>query len=169
MPRLKHRLLRRYKATHSGGGLELALACDMLVAGTSARFGLPEVTIGVIPGAGGTQRLTRAIGKARAMALILTGDTFTAQTAMAWGVLSRLVPDTDVDATALALAAVIAEKPATAILAAKEAILNADELLLAKGVQAERRLFQALFNTREQKEGMQAFLEKRPPRFHRSS
>jgi enoyl-CoA hydratase len=146
-----------------GGGCELALACDMIVAADDAVFGQPEVKLGVIPGAGGTQRLTRALGKARAMELILTGRELPAREAEAYGLISRLVPPDRVVPEALKLAAVIASLPPLAVQAAAGAIDLAAELSLSAGIQAERRAFHELFATDDQKEGMHAFLEKRRP------
>ena len=146
-----------------GGGCELAMACDMIVAGDDAQFGQPEIRIGVIPGAGGTQRLPRAIGKARAMELILTGRSIDAREAEALGLVTSVVPaEATVDA-ALALAGRIAAMPPLAVMAAKEAIDRAYELPLSAGLEAERRTFFDLFATEDQREGMAAFIEKRAP------
>ncbi len=146
-----------------GGGLELALAGDVLVAADNARLGLPEITLGVMPGAGGTQRLTRAVGKALAMDLILTGRTFTAAEALQWGVVSRVFPVADYLEQALALAHSLAEKAPLALRLAKDSINTAFETHLAEGVLAERRNFYLLFASADQKEGMRAFIEKRKP------
>ncbi len=146
-----------------GGGLELALLCDMLVAGDDARFGQPEIGIGVIPGAGGTQRLARAVGKPRAMELVLTGRQLGASEADALGLVTRVVPAAETLAAALDLAARIAAMPPLAVRAATAAVRAADELPLAEGVRFERRLFHLLFGTEDQREGMTAFLEKREP------
>lgn len=146
-----------------GGGLELALAGDVLVAADNARFGLPEINLGVMPGAGGTQRLTRAVGKALAMDLILTGRTFTAEEALQWGVVSRVFPVAEYLEQALALAQSLAEKAPLALRLAKDSIHTAFETHLAEGVLAERRNFYLLFATADQKEGMRAFIEKRKP------
>lgn len=146
-----------------GGGLELALAGDVLVAADNARFGLPEINLGVMPGAGGTQRLTRAVGKALAMDLILTGRTFTAEDALRWGVVSRVFPVADYAEQALALAHSLAEKAPLALRLAKDSINTAFETHLAEGVLAERRNFYLLFASADQKEGMRAFIEKRKP------
>ena len=145
-----------------GGGCELAMSCDMIVAADDAAFGQPEVRLGIIPGAGGTQRLTRAIGKAKAMELILTGRNLPATEAEAHGLVSRLVPADQVVPAALDLAAQIAAMPPLAVAAAFEAIDAAEELPLREGLALERRLFYLLFATADQKEGMRAFLEKRP-------
>jgi Enoyl-CoA hydratase/carnithine racemase len=145
-----------------GGGCELAMACDMLIAGDDAQFGQPEIKLGVMPGAGGTQRLTRAIGTARAMELILTGRTIGADEAQHAGLVTRVVPAaTTVDA-ALELAVRIAAMPPLAVRAAKRAIRDAAELPLAYGLAAERQAFFALFDSHDQHEGMAAFIEKRP-------
>ena len=148
-----------------GGGCELAMACDMLVAGSDAVFGQPEIRIGIIPGGGGTQRLTRAIGAARAMELILTGRQVRADEAARLGLATRVVPAEETLASALDLAAEIAALPAGAVRAAKAAVRAAAELPLAGGVLHERELFRQLFGTPDQAEGMRAFLEKRPPRW----
>jgi enoyl-CoA hydratase len=146
-----------------GGGCELAMACDMIVAAEDASFGQPEILIGVMPGAGGTQRLTRALGKARAMELILTGRSLSARDAEACGLVTRLVPaEATVDA-ALELAASIATKPPRAVRAAKAAVLDAAEHSLSDGLARERAAFFGLFDTDDQAEGMAAFTEKRPP------
>jgi enoyl-CoA hydratase len=146
-----------------GGGCELAMACDMIVAADDATFGQPEIRLGVMPGAGGTQRLTRAIGKARAMELILTGRTMNAAEALAHGLVTRVVPaEATVDA-ALELAGRIAAMPPTAVRAAKAAVLDADERSLSAGLAREREAFFGLFDTDDQSEGMIAFTEKRPP------
>ena len=146
-----------------GGGCELAMACDVIVAGDDAKFGQPEIKLGVMPGAGGTQRLTRAIGKARAMDLILTGRTMDAEEAYTAGLISRVVPAAETVDRALELAAVIASMPPVATIAAKRAILRADELPLEAGLELERRDFYLLFASEDQREGMAAFSEKRTP------
>ncbi len=146
-----------------GGGCELAMACDMIVAAEDATFGQPEIRLGVIPGAGGTQRLTRAIGKARAMELILTGGSLTAHEAHARGLVSRVVPAEATVDVALELAGRIATMAPLAVRAAKAAILDAAEMSLADGLAGERRTFFGLFDTEDQAEGMAAFDQKRPP------
>jgi enoyl-CoA hydratase len=146
-----------------GGGCELAMSCDIILAADNAVFGQPEITLGIMPGAGGTQRLTRAIGKARAMDLILTGRTIDAAEALAAGLVSRVVPAAETVNQALDLAAVIAAMPPVATLAAKRAILRADELPLEAGLEFERRDFYLLFASDDQREGMAAFSEKRTP------
>jgi enoyl-CoA hydratase len=145
-----------------GGGCELAMTCDMLVAAEDAVFGQPELRLGIIPGAGATQRLTRALGKAKAAELILSGRNLPAAEAAAHGLVSRLVPADQVLAAALALATQVAALPPLAVAAALEAIRAAEELPLRDGLALERRLFYLLFATEDQKEGMRAFLEKRP-------
>lgn len=146
-----------------GGGCELAMSCDVIVAGDDARFGQPEIRIGVMPGAGGTQRLTHAVGPALAMELVLTGRMMDAAEAKAVGLVSRVVPAADTLAEALALADVIAAGPPLAIRAAKAAVRAAAELPLSAGLRAEREAFFDLFATDDQREGMRAFMDKRPP------
>jgi enoyl-CoA hydratase len=148
-----------------GGGCELAMTLDLIIAGAGARFGQPEINIGVIPGAGGTQRLTRAIGKARAMEMILTGEPMGAAEARDRGLVARVVPDELVVEEALALAAQIATKSPVALRLAKEAVNAAYETDLTQGLAHERRLFYLLFASDDQKEGMAAFMEKRTPDF----
>jgi enoyl-CoA hydratase len=148
-----------------GGGCELAMTLDLIVAGESAKLGQPEVNLGVIPGAGGTQRLTRAIGKSRAMAMVLTGEPMTAAEAERCGLVARVVPDELVVEDALAMATTIAGKGPLAVRLAKEAINAAYETALTDGLALERRLFYLLFASEDQKEGMAAFLEKRAPQF----
>jgi enoyl-CoA hydratase len=146
-----------------GGGCELALACDLIVAAESARFGQPEINLGIIPGAGGTQRLTRAVGKSLAMDMILTGRRITGLEAVQHGLAARVVPDAGYLEAALEVAQEIAGKAPVALRVAKEAVNHAYETTLAEGVQVERRLFNLLFATEDQKEGMAAFVEKRKP------
>jgi enoyl-CoA hydratase len=148
-----------------GGGCELAMTLDLIVAGVGAKFGQPEIGIGVIPGAGGTQRLTRAIGKSRAMHMILTGDPITAAEAERAGLVALVTQDELVIEDALALAAKIAEKSPIALRLAKEAVNAAYEMSLTDALAHERRLFYLLFASEDQKEGMAAFLEKRTPDF----
>ncbi len=139
------------------------MACDMIVAAEDAQFGQPEIKLGVMPGAGGTQRLTRAIGKARAMELILTGRTMDAREAEAAGLVTRVVPAADTLHAALDLAGAIAAMPPVAVRAAKRSILRAEELPLAAGLAFERHEFYLLFASEDQREGMAAFTEKRTP------
>jgi enoyl-CoA hydratase len=146
-----------------GGGCELAMTCDLIVAGEDAQFGQPEIKLGVMPGAGGTQRLTRAIGKAKAMELVLTGRNMGAREAEASGLVSRVVPAEATVPAALELAGRIAAMPPVAVMAAKAAVNRAEELSLEAGLEFERRSFYLLFDTEDQKEGMAAFSEKRPP------
>lgn len=148
-----------------GGGCELAMTCDLIVAGDDAQFGQPEIRIGVMPGAGGTQRLTRAIGVARAMELVLTGRMMGAEEARAAGLVTSVVPASEVIDAALRLADTIASMPPLAVRAAKRSVLSAAELPLSAGLRAEREAFFDLFATDDQREGMRAFQEKRPPRW----
>jgi enoyl-CoA hydratase len=148
-----------------GGGCELAMQCDLIIAADNAKFGQPEIKLGVIPGIGGTQRLTRAVGKAKAMDLILTGRMMDATEAERAGLVARVVPAASLMDEAMKVAETIASMSLPSLLAAKEAINCAFETTLAEGVRFERRVFHALFATEDQKEGMAAFIEKRPPRF----
>jgi enoyl-CoA hydratase len=148
-----------------GGGCELAMMCDIVIAADTARFGQPEVKLGVIPGAGGTQRLPRAVGKAKAMDLCLTARMMDAAEAERAGLVSRVVPADRVLDEALAVAEVIAAQSLPSVMMLKEAINRAYESPLAEGLTFERRLFHSLFATEDQKEGMRAFLEKRKPAF----
>jgi enoyl-CoA hydratase len=146
-----------------GGGCELAMMADFIVAADSAKFGQPEIKLGVVPGMGGSQRLTRAIGKAKAMELILTGRMIDAAEAERAGLVARVVPAADLLDTALAIAAEIAAMPPLAVLAAKELVNAAEQLPLEEGIRLERRLFHMLAATEDKAEGMAAFVEKRPP------
>ncbi|UUL76478.1 enoyl-CoA hydratase [Pseudarthrobacter sp. Fe7] len=148
-----------------GGGCELAMMCDLIIAGDNAKFGQPEINLGVLPGMGGSQRLTRAVGKAKAMDMILTGRFIDAEEADRCGLVSRVVPAADVVSEALKVAALIAAKSKPVAMAAKEAVNAAFETGLAQGVVFERRLFHSVFATEDQKEGMAAFTEKREPEF----
>ncbi|EJD42548.1 ClpP/crotonase [Auricularia subglabra TFB-10046 SS5] len=148
-----------------GGGCELALMCDILLASPSATFGQPEIKLGVIPGAGGTQRLSRIIGKARTMELVLTGRNFSADEAERWGVVSRIVREGSVVDEAVKVASKIAGFGQVSVQAGKEAVNAAYETTLAQGLNYERRLFHSLFATLDQKEGKLAFAEKRQPDF----
>jgi len=148
-----------------GGGCEVAMMCDFILAGDNAKFGQPEITLGIIPGAGGTQRLTRAVGKAKAMEMVLTGRLIDAAEAERSGLVSRVVPVAELLDEALKVAERIASMGRVAVLAAKESVNRSYETTLAEGVHFERRLFHALFATEDQKEGMAAFAEKRQPNF----
>jgi enoyl-CoA hydratase len=161
--RIRKPLIAAVRGYALGGGCELAMLCDMLVAGEDAQFGQPEIKLGVMPGAGGTQRLTRAIGKAKAMEMVLTGRTMGAREAEAHGLVTSVVPSEATVPAALDLAARIAAMPPVAVLAAKAAVNRAEELSLEAGLEFERRSFYLLFDTDDQKEGMAAFAEKRPP------
>ena len=146
-----------------GGGCEIALMCDMIVASETARFGQPEINIGIIPGAGGTQRWAQAVGKARAMEICITGEPITAQQALEWGLVNRVVPAELYLEEAKALAFKVAARPPLAVRMAKEAVNNVFNDYLEKGLSVERKNFYMLFATEDQKEGMQAFAEKRAP------
>lgn len=148
-----------------GGGCELAMLCDILLAADTAVFGQPEIKLGVIPGIGGSQRLTRAVGKAKAMELCLTGRTMDAAEAERAGLVSRVVPADELVGEALAVAETVAAMSLPVAMMAKEAVGRAFETTLAEGVRFERRLFHAVFATEDQKEGMNAFIDKRPPEF----
>jgi enoyl-CoA hydratase len=161
--RIRKPLIAAVRGVALGGGCELAMACDMIVAAEDARFGQPEIKLGVMPGAGGTQRLTRAIGKVRAMELILTGRMIDAREALASGLVTRVVPAEVTLQSALELAAEVAAQAPLAVLAAKAAVLQADELPLEAGLEFERRNFFLLFATDDQHEGMDAFTSKRQP------
>ncbi|BBK39979.1 enoyl-CoA hydratase [Allostella sp. ATCC 35155] len=148
-----------------GGGCEVAMMCDFIIAADTAKFGQPEITIGTIPGAGGTQRLTRAVGKSKAMEMVLTGRMMDAAEAERAGLVSRVVPAADLLDEAVAAAAKMAGLSLPVVMLAKEAVNRAFETTLAEGVRFERRLFHSTFATEDQKEGMAAFIEKRPPAF----
>jgi enoyl-CoA hydratase len=148
-----------------GGGCELAMTCDIIIAGESARFGQPEVKIGIIPGGGGTQRLTRAVGKYKAMKICLTGDLFSAKEAFDMGLVSEVVPDAEVEKRAVALATQIAELPPLAVEQIKECVLAGQDASLDAALRLEAKAIQILFSSRDQKEGMSAFIEKRKPKF----
>ena len=163
--RIRKPLVAAVRGYALGGGCELAMLCDLLVAGEDAQFGQPEIKLGVMPGAGGTQRLTRAIGKAKAMEMILTGRNMGAREAEAHGLVSLVVPSESTVPAALELAGRIAAMPPVAVLAAKAAVNRAEELSLEAGLEFERRNFYLLFDTEDQAEGMAAFAEKRPPRW----
>jgi enoyl-CoA hydratase len=148
-----------------GGGCELAMQCDLIIAADNAKFGQPEIKLGIIPGIGGTQRLTHAVGKAKAMDLILTGRMMDATEAERAGLVARIVPAQTLVDEALKVAATIASMSLPSVMAAKEAVNCALETSLAEGIRFERRVFHSLFATQDQKEGMHAFVEKRPPKF----
>jgi enoyl-CoA hydratase len=148
-----------------GGGCELAMQCDVIVAADNAKFGQPEIKLGIIPGIGGTQRLTHAVGKAKAMDLILTGRMMDAAEAERAGLVARVVPAANLLDEAFNVAETIASMSLPSVLAAKEAVNRAFETTLAEGIRFERRIFHSLFATHDQKEGMTAFIEKRPPKF----
>jgi enoyl-CoA hydratase len=148
-----------------GGGCELAMHCDIIVAGENASFGQPEVKIGIIPGAGGTQRLTRAVGKFKAMKMVLLGDSVTAREAESMGLVSELVPDDEVLDRAIALAKKISYLPPLAVRQIKEVLLAGQDASLDTALMLERKSFQLLFASEDQKEGMRAFLEKRRPSY----
>jgi enoyl-CoA hydratase len=148
-----------------GGGCELAMQCDLIIAADNAKFGQPEIKLGIIPGIGGTQRLTHAVGKAKAMDMILTGRMMDAAEAERSGLVARIVPLPSLLDEALKVAATIAAMSLPSVLAAKEAVNCALETSLAEGIRFERRIFHSLFATQDQKEGMHAFVEKRPAKF----
>ena len=148
-----------------GGGCELALICDMIVASETAEFGQPEITLGIIPGGGGTQRLARAVGKQRAMELVLTGRRFDAEEAARMGIVNQVTGKREWLSAALELAARVASRPPLASKLAKQAVLAAEETGLAAGLEHERRLYELAMATEDRVEGMQAFLEKRRPEY----
>jgi len=148
-----------------GGGCELALACDMIVASEDARFGQPEITLGIIPGGGGTQRIARTVGKQLAMEYVLTGRRFDAATAERMGLVNRVVKKGECLQEALELARTVAERPPIAVRLAKQAVLAAEETALSAGMESERRAYELAMATEDRVEGMRAFLEKREPTF----
>ncbi|HEX4410351.1 MAG TPA: enoyl-CoA hydratase [Xanthobacteraceae bacterium] len=148
-----------------GGGCELALQCDIIIAADNAKFGQPEIKLGIIPGIGGTQRLTHAVGKSKAMDLILTGRNMDAAEAERSGIVARVVPLANLLEEAMKVAETIAGMSLPSVLAAKEAVNRAFETPLAEGIRFERRIFHSLFATADQKEGMNAFAQKRPAKF----
>ncbi|PHR92986.1 MAG: enoyl-CoA hydratase [Robiginitomaculum sp.] len=148
-----------------GGGCEIAMMCDFIIAGDNAKFGQPEINLGVMPGAGGTQRLTRAVGKAKAMDMCLTGRMMGAVEAEHCGLVSRVVPVDELMETALSAAQKITHQSHPIAMMTKEAVNTAFETTLSQGIHFERRLFQSMFSTEDQKEGMAAFVEKRTPHF----
>jgi enoyl-CoA hydratase len=148
-----------------GGGCELAMMCDIIIAADNAKFGQPEIKLGVIPGIGGTQRLTRAVGKSKAMEMNLTGRMMDAVEAERANLVSRVVPLASLMDEAMKLAETIASMSLPSVMIAKEAVNRAFEVSLAEGIRFERRVFHSLFATEDQKEGMKAFVEKRPPKW----
>jgi len=148
-----------------GGGLELAMCCDIIIASEGTKLGQPEINIGIIPGGGGTQRLPRAVGKYKAMEMVMTGGTISAEEAKALGLVNRVVPPGKYLEEATKLAAEIASKAPIAVRSAKEAIAASQEMGLSSGLELSRTLFYDLFGTEDKKEGMSAFLEKRKPNF----
>jgi len=148
-----------------GGGCELAMMCDIILAADNARFGQPEIQLGIMPGAGGSQRLTRAVGKAKAMEMCLTGRNLNAEEADRYGLVSRVVPLADLMSEAMKVADTIAGLSLASVMMTKESVNRAFETTLAEGIRFERRLFQALFATADQKEGMSAFIDKRSASF----
>ncbi|MGN6325548.1 enoyl-CoA hydratase [Pseudolysinimonas sp.] len=165
IPAIRTPLIAAVAGFALGGGCELAMACDLIVAAENAQFGQPEITLGVIPGLGGTQRLTRAVGKAKAMDLILTGRRMDAAEAERSGLVARVVPADELLPTAQAMAATIAGMSLPVVYAAKEAVNVALETPLAEGLRFERRSFASMFALDDQTEGMTAFVEKRRPEF----
>jgi enoyl-CoA hydratase len=148
-----------------GGGCEIAMMCDFIIAADNAKFGQPEIKLGVMPGAGGTQRLTRFVGKSKAMEMCLTGRMMDAEEAERSGLVSRVVPLAELEAEALKTAATIAEMSLPSVLLTKDAVNSAFETSLSEGVRVERRLFHSSFAFEDKMEGMAAFVEKRPPEF----
>jgi enoyl-CoA hydratase/carnithine racemase len=165
LARLRTPLVAAVSGYALGGGCELALACDMIVASESAEFGQPEILLGIIPGGGGTQRLTRVMGKQRAMELVLTGRRIDAAEAERLGIVNRVAPPGDWLEAAMELASVVAARPPLAVRFGKRAVLAADETALSAGLEEERRLFELAMATEDRVEGMTAFVEKRRPEF----
>jgi len=148
-----------------GGGCELAMSCDLIIAGDDAKFSQPEIKIGTIPGAGGTQRLTRAIGKSKAMMMVLTGEMIDAKTAYEWGLVAKIVPANTLLQETFELAKIISDRAPVAVRLAKEAVNKSFEMTLKDGMDFERRNFYLTFASADQKEGMKAFMEKRNPEY----
>lgn len=159
--KIKKPLIAAVSGFALGGGCELSMTCDMVIASETARFGQPEINIGVMPGAGGTQRLTRAVGKAKAMEMVLTGNTISADEALKWGLINKVVPAEYFLEEAKSLAREIASKPPVAVRLAKESIMKAFDTTIEAGLEYERKNFYLLFASEDQKEGMKAFVEKR--------
>lgn len=165
IPRFTKPLIAAVQGYALGGGCELAMSCDMVIAGEGAIFGQPEINLGLIPGAGGTQRLTKILGKARAMAFLLTGEPIPARLAYEWGLVTKVVPDELVMTEALRLAKKISSKSPIAITLIKEAVYKALDTPTQVGMDFERNAFYMCFGTEDSREGMRAFLEKRKPNF----
>jgi len=165
LTRLRKPLIAAVAGFALGGGCEVAMMCDIIIAADTAKFGQPEIKLGVIPGMGGTQRLTRAVGKAKAMDLVLTGRMMDAAEAERAGLVARVVPAASLLEEAMKVAETIAAMSLPSVMTAKEAVNRAFETSLAEGLRFERRVFHALFATHDQKEGMAAFVAKRPPKF----
>ncbi len=165
LARVKTPLIAAVSGYALGGGCELALACDMIVASDTAKFGQPEINLGIIPGGGGTQRLARVLGKQRAMEYVLTGRRFDAAEGLQLGLLNRVVEEGRWLEQAIALAKTVAERPPIATRLAKQAVLAAEETALSAGLDSERRLYELAMATEDRVEGMRAFLEKREPEF----
>jgi enoyl-CoA hydratase/carnithine racemase len=165
LTRAKTPLIAAVSGWALGGGCELALACDMIVASETARFGQPEINLGIIPGGGGTQRLARVLGKQRAMELVLTGRRFDAATGLEMGLINRVAAEGGWLEEAMELAGAVAKQPPIAARLAKQAVLAAEETTLSAGLDGERRLFELAMATEDRVEGMLAFMEKRSPEF----
>ncbi|MEK7263739.1 MAG: enoyl-CoA hydratase-related protein [Bacteroidota bacterium] len=163
--KIKKPLIAAVSGFALGGGCELVMMCDIIIASETAKFGQPEINIGVMPGAGGTQRLTRALGKAKAMEIVLTGKIFSAQEALQWGLINKVVPVEYYLEDAKNIAREIAAKPPVAVRMAKEAVLKSFDTTIEGGLEFERKNFYLLFASEDQKEGMSAFIEKRKPQW----
>ena len=161
--KIKKPLIAAVSGFALGGGCEVTMSCDIIIASETAKFGQPEINIGVMPGAGGTQRLTRAVGKYKAMEMVLTGKMISADEAMRWGLVNKVVPVEYYLEEAKALAKEIASKPPVAVRLAKEAVLKSFDTTIEGGLEFERKNFYLLFASDDQKEGMKAFVEKRKP------
>ncbi len=165
MARIRKPIIAAVSGFALGGGCELAMACDTIIAADTAQFGQPEIKLGIIPGAGGTQRFTRAVGKAKAMDMVLTGRMMGAEEAERSGLVTRIVPAASLQDEAIKMAQTIASYGKVSVMSAKEAVNQAFESPLSSGLLFERRAFHSLFSTEDQKEGMAAFIEKRKPEF----